>query len=31
METTADVSVLRAGEPVDAELLRGVRGAEHLG
>ena len=29
METTGDVSVLRAGEPVDDELLRGVRGVEH--
>jgi len=31
METTGDVSVLRAGEPFDDELLRGVRGVEHLG
>lgn len=30
METTGDVSVLRAGEPVDRELLDGVRGAEVL-
>jgi uncharacterized membrane protein YcaP (DUF421 family) len=30
METTGDISVLRAGEPVDAELLDGVRGAEAL-
>lgn len=30
METTGDISVLRTGEPLDAELLRGVRGAEHL-
>ena len=30
METTGDVSVLRNGEPFDAELLEGVRGAEAL-
>jgi uncharacterized membrane protein YcaP (DUF421 family) len=30
METTGDISVLRAGEPFDAELLAGVRGAEQL-
>ncbi len=30
METTGDVSVLRAGDPLDPELLRGVRGAEAL-
>ena len=30
MEATGDVSVLRAGEPVDHELLDGVRGAEVL-
>ena len=30
METTGDVSVLRSGEPLDAELLTGVRGAEQL-
>ena len=30
METTGDISVLRAGEPLDAELLQGVRGAERL-
>lgn len=30
METTGDMSVLRTGEPFDEELLRGVRGVEHL-
>ncbi len=30
METTGDISVLRAGDPVDDELLAGVRGAEAL-
>jgi uncharacterized membrane protein YcaP (DUF421 family) len=30
METTGDISVLRQGEPVDDELLQGVRGHEHL-
>ena len=30
METTGDISVLRAGEPIDAELLHGVRGVEAL-
>ena len=30
METTGDISVLRNGEPLDEELLRGVRGAEAL-
>jgi uncharacterized membrane protein YcaP (DUF421 family) len=30
METTGDISVLRAGEPFDDELMRGVRGAELL-
>lgn len=30
METTGDISVLRAGEPFDDELMRGVRGAERL-
>jgi len=31
METTGDISVLKAGEPVDAELVQGVRGRELLG
>ena len=30
METTGDVSVLRADEPLDDELLAGIRGAEAL-
>ena len=30
METTGDMSVLRTGDPVDDELLEGVRGAEAL-
>ena len=30
METTGDISVLRTGDPVDPELLQGVRGAEAL-
>ncbi len=30
METTGDISVLRTGEPIDDELLSGVRGVEHL-
>lgn len=30
METTGDTSVLRAGQPLDAELMRDVRGAEAL-
>jgi len=30
METTGDMSVLRKGDPLDPELLRGVRGAERL-
>jgi uncharacterized membrane protein YcaP (DUF421 family) len=30
METTGDISVLQVGEPLDPELLRGVRGAEQL-
>ncbi|HWG94946.1 MAG TPA: YetF domain-containing protein [Mycobacteriales bacterium] len=30
METTGSISVLRTGEPVDDELLAGVRGAEAL-
>ena len=30
METTGDISVLKAGDPFDDELLAGVRGAEHL-
>jgi len=31
METTGDFSVLKAGEPVDAELVHGIRGRELLG
>jgi uncharacterized membrane protein YcaP (DUF421 family) len=30
METTGDLSVLKAGDPLDRELLEGVRGAELL-
>jgi uncharacterized membrane protein YcaP (DUF421 family) len=30
METTGDMSVLAGGRDVDPELLKGVRGAEHL-
>lgn len=30
LETAGDLSVLRVGEPLDEELLRGVRGAELL-
>ena len=30
LETTGDLSVLTADRPMDAELLRGVRGADRL-
>jgi uncharacterized membrane protein YcaP (DUF421 family) len=30
LETTGDVSVVRTGQPVDDDLLRGVRGSERL-
>ena len=30
METTGDISVLQAGEPLDAELVEGIRGGELL-
>jgi hypothetical protein len=30
METTADITVLQNGDPLDDELLQGVRGADRL-